>query len=197
MSQPWIAAYAALWAALLVTLLVLLGLMRRVGGVLERAEHILASGSTTIQRGLLAGSVVSSFEVHDEFGQRIRLPDALESRTILLFLEGGCGPCRDLVQDLDRFGGWIDGLRLIVLLKDSEDDRAMQPKGIEAFYDRDGSAWRAFGNVATPQAYVVDPDGRVLNVSIPNELEHLRLLARATNQGGEASEMRSVGGIAA
>ena len=64
-------------------------------------------------------------------------------------------------------------------------EEASYPAGLRVLYERGGEATNALDNRATPQAYVLDPTGRVLDRRVPGSLRHLEEMAREQRQRAE------------
>ena len=72
------------------------------------------------------------------------------------------------------------------------------PTTLQVLFERDREATTALDNRATPQAYVLDPTGRVLDRRVPGSLTHLQEMARmerrrAENGAGAAAETQTIG----
>ena len=65
MSGPWIAAFVVLWILVLVLSALVLGLLRRVEGVLTAAESRASSLNPSPKFGLRPGQIVGAFVGYD------------------------------------------------------------------------------------------------------------------------------------
>lgn len=185
MSWPWIATVVVLWLTLLVVIAVLLGLLRRVAGVLERAEAGIAAGGGIDFGGASVGSTVPSFPVSRANGESASFPELLEATSIAILMGADCGPCRELLADLRAEPGVLDGVPVKVLLEDSPESRSLvDGTAVDVLYVHDRAAAKAFASDATPHAFTVFPGGIVLDRRVPNGLHDLREMAR--RQGGGA-----------
>lgn len=186
MSAPWIAAFVALWISLLLLAVILLGVLRRITGVLERAEAAISDAGGGIDLGGVApGSVVSPFELRDADGRTVTSAEVITEPTILVFMSSRCGPCKALSRELGGAGATIDGLAFFVVMDDSDDGRRFTvPPSVPIVYQLDGAVSAIFQQRSTPQAFVIDQGGFVLDRAIPNSLEDLRSLAAKQKGGG-------------
>jgi thiol-disulfide isomerase/thioredoxin len=187
MSGPWIAAFVCLTVLVMLLALMVLGVMRRMVGVLERAERMLANELD----GISLLSAVPTFEVIDRAGQIVSSQQILKETSLLLFLESGCAPCRAIASDLAESNGLIGSLPLIVVAGEEglDDDFKLSPK-IAVVRQRNREVARLFKSVATPHAFVVDEDGVVLDRVIPGARRDLERMAER-----QAAGMRRLEGV--
>lgn len=181
MTAPWIAALVAVWVVLAVLSIVVLGALRRITGVLERAEAALQQSGGLDVGGASVGSFVPPFELIDEGGARVTSAELLREPTLLLFLGASCGPCHSLAPRL----GELAGLPLAVVLEGGAGRSSLSiPDGVPVFSDGSGSAASAFDTRVTPHAFVADVGGFVMDRAVPGSIDDLwRLTLR--QRGGE------------
>jgi hypothetical protein len=156
-----------------------LGLLRRVTTVLEAAEAAVA-GALDVPRaeGAAPGTRIPPFEVTTDGGRSVESTELLREGGVLVLMEAGCEPCRQLARELDGVGERIDGVPLHVVVEDTPAGRELPlPPGLSVLYQRDGAVSQAFGSRATPLAFALDPTGTVLERTIPGTRRHLRELA--------------------
>ena len=193
MSAPWIAAYAVLWLAVLVVAFVMLGLVRRIGGVLEGVERRLSTSAGEF--GAAVGSTVSPFDLDDAGGRRVPFGELVGEPTLLLVMSDHCPACTKLAGQLDGVGETVAGVPLVVVT--NAEPEPPYPATLRVLYERGGEATAALDNRATPQAYVLDPTGRVLDRRVPGSPAHLQEMAveqrrRAENGAGAAAEAQPI-----
>lgn len=192
MSTPWIIAFLALWAVVLVTLAVTIGLLRRTGPLLEQLERRLAADAQAEPAawGAPVDTQVPEFRVAAEngdadTGREMTSAELIRIPTILLFMEEHCGPCQRVarrpaaVSALQRreLGGGateIDGVPLRVVLDGESGRPNWLPTDIPVIYEHRREVSRAFKNRATPQAYLVDPSRLVVRRRVVGSLSDLR-----------------------
>jgi thiol-disulfide isomerase/thioredoxin len=181
-SAPWVAAFATLSLVTLLNTAVVLGGLRRIASVLERAEASAPREEPVF--GAAVGSAVDPFDLVDESGRTVPWRELVREPTILLLMSSGCAACAALAEHLEDVREEVDGVPLVVVLDESgEASRERLPSGPRVLYQRDGAATRALDNRATPQAYVLDPSGVVLGRRVPATLDDLRDLARLQRSG--------------
>jgi hypothetical protein len=187
MNAAWISAFIALWVVVLFLCVVLLGLLRRIGNVLEQAEQRLAaSADGSHWGGLPVGSRVPRFNVRasgPSADPTMTSADLLQEPTLLLFMEGGCGPCRNLADELRGSGAKIAGVPIHIVFSDEHGPADWVPDNIPTVFEHAGEVSRAFQNVATPQAYLVDANHTILAKRTVGS--HANLIDMVVQKGGE------------
>jgi len=173
-STPWIAAYAVLWLTVLVVAFTMIGIVRRLSGVLEGLEQRLAAPPDL---GAAVNSTVSPFEVVDADGRTVGFEELVQEPTIVLVAANHCPACRQLLGKLDDVGESIGGVPFVVVTN-ADDPETHYPPGVRVLYEPDLTATNALDNRANPQAYVLDPAGRVLDRKVPGSLDDFEAMAR-------------------
>lgn len=197
MSTPWVIAFVLLWLVLVLVVVVLLGLLRRVSEVLERSVAAVSVDDLAVGAPLL--SVIRPFDLTDDDGSRYRFPDLLHGETLILFIGRDCPACEMLLEQMTDVGATVDGMPLFLIL-DADEHRSHVgvSAALRVLYQRAAEATEAFNNRATPQAYVVDQAGVVLERRVPGSLAHLREMAMHQRQrGGERHTTHAAGDGAA
>lgn len=181
MSTPWIIAFLALWAVVLVTLAVTIGLLRRTGPLLEQLERRLAADAQAEPAawGAPVDTQVPEFRVAAEngdadTGREMTSAELIRIPTILLFMEEHCGPCQRVARELGGGATEIDGVPLRVVLDGESGRPNWLPTDIPVIYEHRREVSRAFKNRATPQAYLVDPSRLVVRRRVVGSLSDLR-----------------------
>jgi hypothetical protein len=193
-STPWIAAYAVLWLTVLVVTFTMLGIVRRIGGVLEGMERRLAAPPGEF--GAAVDSTVSPFDLADAEGRRIPFGELVSEPTLLLVMSNHCPACTKLAAELDGVGDTVEGVPFTLVT--NAEPETPYPATLRVLLERDREATTALDNRATPQAYVLDPTGRVLDRRVPGSLNHLQEMAReqrrrAENGAGAGAETQTIG----
>jgi hypothetical protein len=183
-TTPWIVAFGLLWALVVLVVFVLVGVLRRVTNVLETAESQLTSDGS----GASVMSRIPDFELYDRNGIGASSLELITEPTIVLFLESACRPCKQLAIDLDGIGESLDAVPLIVVLDDTDQGRQFPlPASVHALYDRDHVVADLFQSVVTPQAFVVDVGGLILDRKRPRGRSDLRQMAWWQREGSAPS----------
>ncbi|MCP9487544.1 MAG: hypothetical protein MSC30_16990 [Gaiellaceae bacterium MAG52_C11] len=183
MSAWWIAAVVSLWAVVMIVGVILLGFLRRVTAVLERAEAAVTSGQVNLG-GAYVGMQMDAFIALDRSGREVSSDDLFASPATYLLLHSGCEPCHRLIEKLGQLAA---ATPVIAILDESPNSRELElPGGILPLFDRDGSVGRAFKNGGTPQAFAVLPGGFVAETLVPGSAEDIEKLSSRLTEGGDA-----------
>lgn len=175
MTAPWIAAFACLWFVVLLLGFTVVGVLRRISGVLERVER----GISQDIPGAPLLSVVQPFEVIDEAGVAIRSDELIQEPRILLFMERGCEPCRSLAIELGTAGTGNLAVPLLVIAgEDGLGARFPLPPDVPVLRQRKREVAEPFESSVTPHAFVVDHGHVVLDRAVPGSIADLEELGR-------------------
>jgi AhpC/TSA family len=183
-STPWIVAFVALWIFTLLLATILLGLLRRVMTVLEAAEARVTNALTAPRtEGAAPGTRIPAFEATMDGGRAVESTALLREGAVLVFMEAGCEPCKQLAAELEGVGERIDGVPLYVVVEGAPAAAELAlPPSLSVLYQREGAVSRAFETRATPQAFAVDATATVVERMIPGTRKHLRELASRCKQ---------------
>lgn len=185
MSGLWIGAFVGLCGLVVILGVIVLGTLRRLLPVLERAETSLASVSTRISPGgLPSGSTVPAFSAEEIGGSLFSEADLEGSKSIVLFLSSSCVACARLVDDLERGRVPDLGARLVVVSDRVQASRFEHLTGVSVLAQEGRSLASVFETDATPHAFVVDETRRILASGTPNDWDRLRLLLAEAEKGG-------------
>jgi thiol-disulfide isomerase/thioredoxin len=187
MSGPWIAGFVALWIGFLALATIVLGLLRRMSPIIERAEAQLGvHGGKGGFGGAPVASAVAPFQLVDSSGRTALSRESVEEPTLLLFVAPGCQPCEQILHGLDGVGERYEGVPFHVVMEEGGEVEA--PPGVSLLYERGHAASAAFQTIATPHAFVVDHGGLVLDQRIPGSADDLRQMALRQRGGGESTD---------
>jgi hypothetical protein len=177
-SPAWITAYVVLAALVLLLALLMLGTLRRVVPLLEKAE---AAAHARLPTGLQRGSQVPQFVALASDGSPVDERD-FGGAAVLLFIGVGCPPCEALVDDIRTHGAFAG--RVLAVADDTEANRELlSGLPLEVAY-QDGNVSAAFETSATPHAFAIS-DGVVVHVAVPQRAADLDALVRAAVEGGD------------
>jgi thiol-disulfide isomerase/thioredoxin len=184
MSRPWIIAVLALWVVVGLALLIELGLLRRIGTVLEQAEARMRSQPPGQQWGLSPGSLVPHFEARRGNGRPLDSADLMGSPTVYLFMSRECGPCEMLAADLERKRKTLRSAPLVIITDDRSGSwPAVRDPAVTIVVQDDDRVSKLFETSATPHAFAVDRDGRVVESLIPSSRNDIERLASRASEG--------------
>jgi hypothetical protein len=184
----WIAVVVVLWFLVALLAFLVLGLLRRIAPVLERAEGVIAS--SVVPPGIGVGTKLPRFELRTSNGEAVTASEFVGEPFVLLFVSSGCAPCRGLIDDLSGVDTSVLAAELVIVI-DQSDVCEIDPLGpkVVVAYQKDHSVSDAFGTSATPHAFAIDRAGRVAAVGFPNTLDQLVALTQQSRGGGDASEV--------
>jgi hypothetical protein len=180
MSGPWAAAVIALWCVVILLTFAVLGVLRRISGVLEVAESRLRSGPVLGGTGgLEIGERVEPFSVRDSSGTEIRSDALYEDGAVLVFMGWECEPCQQLAASLREPATVPFKRPVLAILSDDERSLSWDLGRAVPLYQLGGQASAAFANIATPQGFAVDALGVVKAKSIVNSAAAVEALVRS------------------
>jgi hypothetical protein len=185
LSGWWIAAFVSLWVVVTAVAVIVLGFLRRVTAVLERAELAVTSGQINLGAAR-AGMQIEPFHVFDVAGRNIGSDELFAVPATYLLLHSGCEPCRHLVG---RLGQLAADQPVIAILDDSPASHDIElPPHVIRLFERDGSVAAAFKSGGTPQAFAVSRGGIVVETLVPASPADIDRLGRVLREGGGAAE---------
>jgi hypothetical protein len=175
MPVGWAIVVVVLCVAVVALSVVVLGLLRQITPVLEKASGALA-GPDLSRMGPEKGSTLPSFSVPGADGevtdQTLRGRDA-----VLLFLGAGCGPCELLVEEMRHSDlGQLASQLLIVTSPEGVTALGI-PADLRVLAEPNREVSDPLSVFATPLAIAVAPDGVVRKTQVPNTMEQLNELA--------------------
>jgi thiol-disulfide isomerase/thioredoxin len=178
LSTAWVVAYFVLAGAVVTLALLVLGSMRRIAFVLERAESRLSAGTSVSPGGLAPGAPVPAAAALRADGSPFDTGELAGRRTIVLFLSSSCAPCKGLARELEREKE-LDTLpaELVVVVPDAEAAETLGLERIPVVFQPDHALARAFDTTTTPHGFLVDASKTVVASATPNTLRDLRRLA--------------------
>jgi thiol-disulfide isomerase/thioredoxin len=194
LSNAWVVAYFVLAGAVVTLALLVLGSMRRIAFVLERAESRLSAGTSVSPGGLAPGAPVPAAAAQRADGSPFDTGELAGRRTIVLFLSSSCTPCEALARELER-GEELDAIaaELVVVVPDAEAAETLGLERVPVVFQPDHALARAFETTTTPHGFLVDASKTVVASATPNTLRDLRMLAgRHATSGGSVRDRRPV-----
>lgn len=168
-SQVWQVLVLLLLALVVLEGVILVGLMRQVGGLLLRLPPA-RPGAT--DDGPEAGTIIPAQDLPRKAG-------------ILMFLSPGCAFCEDLLPGLPSVARHYPDLQLLAVpVADSEQEREAYSKSlpIEARSDLH-ELRRTLNIIGTPYAVGFDEEHRVAGSGAVNNIDQLETLALAALHG--------------
>jgi thiol-disulfide isomerase/thioredoxin/uncharacterized membrane protein YphA (DoxX/SURF4 family) len=133
----------------------------------DRSPAGRAFESTFDDAGLGVGTVAPAVELTAATGEVVSLPGSASSQrpTVLLFLSGSCGPCRELAPRILRWTAEHGAhVRFLAMTKGRAEDNSWltrENEGLVLFFDEASMATAAYHARWSPAAVVIAGNGRL------------------------------------
>lgn len=178
MPAAWAITVVVLCVAVVALAVVMLGLVRQITPVLERAAEGAAAPDHHRMFGPAIGTTLPYFTAQGDGGE-VTAEQLRGHPVVLLFLTKGCGPCKDLAEEMSRVG--LDGLasNLVIVTSPGGPQELGIPAGLRILTEQDKEVSGPLSVVGTPFAIAVDPEGIVRAATVPNTMGQLQELAAA------------------
>ena len=175
MPAGWAVIVVLLCVAVVILAIVVLGLMRQVTPVLERAAGADQAGRVLAEQGPAVGSQIPHFAVRGSDGEFT--PEQLRGRpAVLLFLSEGCSPCTQLAKEMGHADLGDMASQLVIVTGPGGVRELGLPTGLRVVTEQDREVSDPLSVVGTPLAIALDSDGIVRAVRVTNTLEQLGIL---------------------
>ncbi len=167
-----------LWAVVLVLGFFLLGTLRSLGMLEWRFDELEATRPVRKGReGLARGKQAPDFKLPSAANGEVSLHDFSRRKVLLVFTQSGCGPCHDIMPDLNNVQ--VRGEHQVVVVNAGErEDAAEMATEVQArFPIVTQKAWdlsKRYQVFATPFAFVVDEEGKIASKGIAGNSQYLR-----------------------
>jgi hypothetical protein len=185
MPVGWAITIVVLCVAVVTLAVVVLGLLRQVTPVLERAAG-QGGGPGPLQQGPPVGSPLPHFTVHSADGETTE--QQLRGRsTLMVFMSSGCGPCKQLAQDIASadLGALAEQ---ILVITDPDGPRELGiPPDLRVLIEPGGEVSDPLSVIGTPFTVAVDSAGIVRAGQVTNTVEQLSNLAALMGQHSPSS----------
>lgn len=180
MTAPWIVTVTALWALLLLVVVVQIGVLRKVMPLLEsideERDQRWAPGSA-LDQGPPLGSPLPDFAGTTMDGTAVTAGHLRGRDVILLLLSGGCPPCEALVAELQREGTRMLEAGLVIVADLGDGPRLTVPEDVDVVLQKDQQVSKVLLVSATPFALAIDASGVIRGTGFPNTMKQLQSLA--------------------
>lgn len=177
MADVWLASYVLLWAVVIVQTVLLLGALRQLGLIQLRIGS--DPGILITAEGIPRGAMAPDFEAQlAASGTTVRRSEFLDRRLLLVFLSPSCVSCKQLIPHLNaihkEYSKDVDILAVCNGSRRACADFARVFRiGPPVVADLSNGIAASFGINATPFAFLLDADGRVLIRGIANDWTQL------------------------
>lgn len=190
MSAPWIVLVVALWAVMLLLVVVVLGLSRRVE---QLQAGVVAGDAPAAMPPESAGPVVGErLSIPEQYRELLQMGHGTHPR-LLLFMHSGCGPCISLAAQVSESRG-ADGQHLlsgahITLVTDEDGATSFNHLGVrQAVVDDYPNLSREIGVPGTPYAVRLDATERVVAGTFLWSISLLRDVVSQAGLGDSGAE---------
>lgn len=175
MSGPWIVAFVVLAVANLVTITILVGLVRRVLPVVERAS--LGPSDADPLPFPRPGTTVPAFVGRADDGRVVASDEVFAEPAVLLFVDAGCEPCRALLGELRSSPPRLSAAALYVVTRGG-DGHADLPSGprVRVLFQDGSEITDSVGMGGVPSAVAVYAGGTVVAADIIGGADRLQEL---------------------
>ncbi len=171
----WAITVVVLCVAVVALAIIVLGLLRQVTPVLERAAAG-AAGSDLRMLGPAVGSLLPHFAARGDDGEVT--DEQLRGRpAVLLFLTVGCSPCKSLAEEMSRARLGDLASKLVIITGPDGPQELGIPPGLRILTELDKEVSGPLSVAGTPFAIAVDPDGIVRAAIVPNTMGQVDDLA--------------------
>jgi len=153
------------------------GTLRALGLLSWRLEQLEATTPRRLGRdGLKVGASALEFRLPSVTGGEGALSDFAGRRVLLVFTQSGCGPCHDIVPELNRIAGRGDLQVLVVNNGELDETCSWAAKAGVKFpvlVQEQFSQSKRYQVFATPFAFLVDEQGVIISKGIAGSRQHL------------------------
>lgn len=180
MPVGWAVTVVVLCVSVVVLAVVVLGLLRQMVPLLERAAAADRAGSASQSQGPPVGRPVPDFTVSGPGGE-FTAGQLRGQPVVLLFLSVGCGPCEQLAAQIR--GADLGGLtsQLVIVTGPGGPDSLKLPAGLRVLSEQAREVSDPLSVIGTPLAVALDRNGIVKAVRVTNTLEQLNDTAASAN----------------
>lgn len=181
MTGPWVLAFTVVCAAQVICIILVLGLLRRTNGVLERVEARLSTAPLGDLEGFSPGQSVPNTRLQMTDGVTTSSSQLFAQQiTVVVFLSSSCEACDTLRQEM-RASGWnATGAQLLV----AQSDTAIRIGGASTLVEESSENLAGMlGVMIYPLAYLIDQRGIILGRDIPSSMESLESLITSVDSG--------------
>jgi methylamine dehydrogenase accessory protein MauD len=182
-----------LWALVLALGFLLLGTLRALGLMRWRLEQLEATTPSRLGRnGLKPGKKAPDFTLPSVAGTEVSLSNFTGRQVLLVFVQPGCGPCRQVTPELNRLQDKGEVQVVAVSNGDREANRKWAGEVRACFpvlTQERLSLSRRYEAFATPFAFLIDEKGVIRSAGIINSRQHLGFVLAGRRNAPEAEPM--------
>jgi methylamine dehydrogenase accessory protein MauD len=190
MSGIWLASYIVLWGIVIFQGVAIFVLLRQLGIM------YLGTAQGVARDGLAPSTKAPEFALSDLDGRPVTLADRLGMPLVMVFGSTTCGPCRQLMPDLQRFAAdRRDALRVLFLCRGSAEEARRFASELDVQVPvavlPDEALAEQYKVRVTPFGFLIDAEGVVRAKGLTNNYSHLEMLERMASEGYQSKRGRN------
>jgi methylamine dehydrogenase accessory protein MauD len=178
MTTIWLVAFVLLWGLVLLLGFLLLGVLRAQGLLAWRLDQLEATMPSHIGRsGLAPGKQAPEFQLQCVQGGEVSLADFTGRKVLLVFVQSGCGPCREIVPELNRLRRQRDDLTVLGINHATPQEAKRWAAEARADFpvlvQEDWSVSKRYEAFATPFAFLINERGVITSKGLVSQCHYL------------------------
>jgi peroxiredoxin len=190
----WIASYVLMWLLIGFLGFLLLGTLRALGLLKWRLEQLEATMPSRLGRsGLKPGKKAPDFTLRSVAGPEVSLHDFAGHKVFLVFTQAGCGPCRQIMPELNRLDGREH--QVLVLNKGNSEETGKWAADLGVRFPvlvQDGlDISKKYEAFATPFAFLINEKGVVASRGIISNKQHIGYVLSGAGGGSKNGHVDS------
>lgn len=183
-----------LWILVLGMSFLLLGTLRSLGMLSWQLEEMEATRPVRKGReGLKLGTVAPEFQLPDLEGRDFSLADFSGRRRLLVFVQPGCGPCHDIVPELNALQS-SEELHVLGIINGTDAEARQWADEVHAAFpvlrQENWALSKAYKTYATPFGYLVDEHQRITSRGLVGSSQYLSYVL--SGAGNESKSHRAL-----
>ena len=185
MSLLWGISTVFLWVLVLLLGFLLLGALRSIEWLRWRVDQVEATTPSRIGRsGLHPGKKAPDFTLPSASGREVSLHDYAGHKVLVVFTQTGCGPCGEIVPELNRVER--DGVQVLVVnrgnLEETRQWAAKTGARCPVLAQEGLELARRYEVFATPFAFLVSEQGVIVSKGIVGNPRHIRFVLSGAHE---------------
>ena len=177
MTLLFIISQVVLWLLVLFLGFLLLGTLRTLGLLNWRLDQLQAVTPSRLGRdGLKPGKMAPDFTLPAVAGGEVSLHEFARQKVLLVFVQGGCSPCHEVVPELNKRSRKGEGTMLVVFNGAVETARQWAAEVRAEFpvlSQQRFAVSKRYQVFATPFAFLIDEAGVIQSKGIVNNAQHV------------------------
>jgi methylamine dehydrogenase accessory protein MauD len=179
-----------LWLVVFALAFLLLGALRSLGLLRWQITQLRATTPSRLNRnGLRPGTMAPDFALPSTAGPEVRLSDFAGRRTLLVFTQAGCGPCRAVLPELDRLQQ--TGEVQVLVVNHAEVDAELGADGsshrFPVLVQRTLDVSKRYQAFVTPFGFLIDEAGVIRASGLISDRQHLHFVLSGEDGGARAT----------